>query len=124
MGKQKRTTTDSARDAVGTTRLPIGIVFHISTLIASLSMLIQIAQGTNDLYSILLRTTVVFVGVAIAGSVIMVAIVTAIHRTKQEEVEQLLRLAREEQIASQLSMQQSAVSSHPTPQDLEHSVTQ
>jgi len=54
----------------------------------------------------------------------MVAIVTAIHRTKQEGLEKLLRLAREEQIASQLSMQQSAVSSHPTPQDLEHSVTQ
>ncbi len=124
MGKQKRRMTDSACDAVGTTRLPFGIVFHISTLIASLSMLIQIAQGTSDLYNILLRTTIVFVGVAIAGSVIMVALVTVIHRTKQEEIEQLLRLAREEQIVSQLSMQQSAVSSHPTQHEHEHSVTQ
>ncbi|GBD05767.1 hypothetical protein HRbin20_01361 [bacterium HR20] len=124
MSKRKRTMTDTAPEAEQSVRFPLGVVFHLSTLAASISMLLQIAAGASDLYSILLRTTIVFVGVAVAGSIVMVAIVTAIAHTKQEELNQALQLAREEQMAAMLSIPPASRSHQPTSQESEHTVSQ
>lgn len=124
MSKRKRNTANTAPEAGRSVRYPLGVVFHLSTLAASMSMLLQIAAGANDLYGILLRTTIVFVGIAVAGSIVMVAVVAAVAHIKQEELNQALQLAREEQMAAMLSMPPTPRSHQPTSQESEHSVSQ
>lgn len=84
-------------------RYPLGFVLNTSLLASSLSILLQLAAGNDDLYTLLLRAIVVFIGFAVAGSVLMVVVVSVLHRIKQEELRQQARLAEEEQLAAMLS---------------------
>lgn len=85
-------------------RIPLGVVLNISLLAASLNVLLQLSAGDHELYSILLRSTLIFIGFAIAGSLVMIVTITILHQIKRQELEEQRRLAEEEQLAAMLTM--------------------
>ncbi len=85
-------------------QLPLRLVFNVSTLAAALSVLFAIATGDDELYRIMLRAMLIFIAFAVAGSIIMAVAISIIHRIKQEELSERLRLAEEEQIAASLNL--------------------
>ncbi|MCX7929709.1 MAG: hypothetical protein N2663_03185 [Chlorobi bacterium] len=111
--RDKTTQNDEHKNAA---RLPFGLVFNISTLAASLSVLFSIATGESDLFHLSLRATLVFIGFAVAGSLIMIVSITMIHRIRREEFLEKARLAEEERMAAALTMQHN-----PQQQQLHHS---
>ncbi|GIV54118.1 MAG: hypothetical protein KatS3mg039_0636 [Candidatus Kapaibacterium sp.] len=100
-------------------KLPLRLVFNLSTLAAALSMLLAIAVGETELYRILLRAMLVFMGVAVAGSIIMAVGISIIHRIKQEELNEKLRLAEEEKLAASLTLPTATPPAAVAPNDVE-----
>jgi hypothetical protein len=100
--RSKSEKTDRQREHL--MRLPLRLVFSLSTLSAALTMLFAIAVGEDQLYRILLRAMLVFVGVAVAGTLVMAVTITVLWRIKQDELAQQLRLAEEEQLAASMTL--------------------
>ncbi len=103
MSKRKKSPAQDAQ-LEGAIQLPLRLVFNVSTLAAALSVLFAIATGDDELYRIMLRAMLIFIAFAVAGSIIMAVTIAIIHRIKQEELNERLRLAEEEQIAASLNI--------------------
>ncbi len=99
-------------------RYPIGLLFQISTLSACVAYLIFSISGRMDFTTAMYRALVVFVGVTFCLGVVMVTIVSVLHRVKMHEAEERIRQMYEEQLAeqqvieSQHRMAQSSQESH------------
>ncbi|MCS7000016.1 MAG: hypothetical protein RML15_01975 [Bacteroidota bacterium] len=127
MGKRK---SSKRTEEKYTLRYPIGLVFNVSTLATSISVLIQLAAGDNDIYRILLRAMLIFLGFSVAGSIVMVTVVAVLHAIKQQELQEKQRLAEEEQMAALLStfpsghLRSSTPPTQQAPPPIEQSVQQ
>lgn len=112
MSKKKPLSQSPDRNKAYVVRIPLRVVLNVSLLAASLNVLIQLAAGNNELYSILLRSILVFIGFAIAGSLVMIVTITILYQIKRQEMEEQRRLAEEEQLAAMLTMSASP-NEHP-----------
>lgn len=119
MGKKKQNrVSETKRD--GIIRHSLGLVFNLSTLTAALSVLFQLAGGNEDLFRVLFRAMVVFVCVAVAGTLILLAVLTFYHQWKREHLEQQIQLAHEEHIASLLGVTSNGTEQAQLSQHTEH----
>lgn len=79
-------------------RYPIGMLFQVSTLAACIAYLVFTIRGTSDMAGVLYRSVIVFLGCSILFGIVMVAIVTVLHKVTITEIEESINKARLESI--------------------------
>lgn len=75
-------------------RYPIGLLFQVSTLAACIAYLVFTIQGTGDMAGVLYRSVIVFLGCSVLFGVVMVAVVTILHKVTMKEIEDSITKAR------------------------------
>lgn len=94
-------------------RYPIGLLFQVSTLAACVAYLVFTIQGTGDMAGVLYRSVIVFLGCSVLFGVVMVAVVTILHKVTMAEIEESITKARMESIEMRKKMEAETSSDQP-----------
>ncbi len=98
-------------------RYPIGMLFQVSTLAACIAYLVFTIRGTSDMAGVLYRSVIVFLGCSILFGIVMVAVVTILHKVTMKEIEESINKARLESVEQK--NRQEKVEAAQQPQQLE-----
>jgi hypothetical protein len=82
-------------------RYPIGLLFQVSTLAGCIAYLLFSMGGSVDVVTALYRSMVVFIGFTVSIGVLMVTVISVLHKVAMKEAEERIRLMHEEQVAEQ-----------------------